>query len=61
VMLWQVDEAKGAAAGDGQATLRSLAIISAGSNRPLVVSGDLTRAGVRAVGLPVPTVKVATQ
>lgn len=60
-VLWQVDEAKTAAAGGEQAALRSLVIIGAGSNRPLLVSGDLARAGVRAVGLPAPPVKVATQ
>jgi outer membrane protein assembly factor BamB len=61
-LLWQVDDVR-SAAGDtkGAAALRSLTLISTGTARPLVVSGDQTRAAVRAVGLPEPPVKVATQ
>jgi hypothetical protein len=60
-MLWQVDDAQAGRRSGGPALLRSPAIIGAGSNRALVVSGDPTRAGVRAVGLPAAPVKVATQ
>jgi PQQ-like domain len=61
-LLWQVDEPKGsqAASANGGA-LRSLTIIGSSAARPLVVSGDLAHAGVRAVGLPDAAVKVAAQ
>lgn len=62
-LLWRVDETKGAGAASAGtvAALRSLAIIGAGSPRPLVVSGDQGHVGVRAVGLPDAAVKVAAQ
>ena len=61
-LLWQVDDVKGAPGeSKGAAALRSLTLIGAGTARPLVVSGDQTRAAVRAVGLPGPPVKVAAQ
>ncbi|MFL6209079.1 MAG: PQQ-binding-like beta-propeller repeat protein [Pyrinomonadaceae bacterium] len=61
-LLWQVDEPKGSqTAYAGGGALRSLTIIGTGAARPLVVSGDLAHAGVRAVGLPDAAVKVAAQ
>jgi outer membrane protein assembly factor BamB len=61
-LIWQADDAKGdaAAGGDGK-SLRSLTIIFAGPDRPLLVGGDATRAGVRAIGLPVAALKTAAR
>jgi outer membrane protein assembly factor BamB len=61
-LLWQVDDVQSKPGESrGAAALRSLTLIGAGTARPLVVSGDQTRAAVRAVGLPGTTVKVAAQ
>ncbi len=61
-LLWQADETKTAQGTGGEAAaLRSVAVIVAGTRPPLVVSGDAPRAGVRAVGLPSMTMKMAAQ
>ena len=60
-LIWQVDEPKDAAATSGAPALRALTLVDAGANRTLVVSGDQGRTGVRAVGLPNSSVKVAVQ
>ena len=58
-LIWQVDEPKEATPTSGGPALRALTLIDMGANRALVVSGDTGRTGVRAVGLPNSSVKVA--
>lgn len=61
-LLWQADETKTTQGTGGAATtLRSVTVIVAGTRPPLVVSGDAVRGGVRAVGLPSVTLKMAAQ
>ncbi len=61
-LLWQADEAKSAPGTGGEAAaLRSIAIIVAGTRPALVICGDATHAGVRAVGLPGGPLKQAAQ
>jgi outer membrane protein assembly factor BamB len=60
-LVWQVDEPKEAATTSGTPELRALTLVNMSENTTLVVSGDTARTGVRAVGLPNRSVKVAAQ
>ena len=60
-LVWQVDEPKQAATPGSTTALRALTLVELSANRALVVSGDTAGTGVRAVGLPNSSPKVAAQ
>jgi outer membrane protein assembly factor BamB len=60
-LIWKAEgETKGAAAGGAMNQLRALAILPPGNlSTPLLIGGDSSRTGIRAIGLPSGSVKIS--